>query len=180
MRESMTVMKGKDEFSYAESDAIRKILREIRKADRKTQKKLRNLFCRQYEFYISDFERSNNGFTEDGFNELIREGKVRIKHIESFGYVWDQCVWLRTCYNIFESLFDSDDKTGKLLQSVSHKFFDNLNGILIVDEKFYWYYPKFFQKTDRKMTINDERLHRSCGEAGSSRSCHTACRAAIG
>ncbi len=124
-------MKGRNIFSLDDANAIREILRELRKTDRREQKKLRNTLREKFCFYIRDFDHSNKGFTEDDFNELIGNGIVHIEHIEVFGHIMAQCVWLRTCYNIFNTLYDSgDDETNELLRRTSHKFFDNLNRIL--------------------------------------------------
>ena len=123
-------MRGENVFSFADAKTIRNILSEKNQADPDRQKHLRNKLRNQLKFYITDFDRSNKGFTENDFNALIWEGKIFIEHIESFGYVLDQCIWLQTCCNIFDTLYDSDDETTELLQQTSHKFFDNLNRIL--------------------------------------------------
>ena len=66
------------------------------------QKELRNTLREKFEFYISDFDSSNQGFTQNDFNELIRNGRVHIEHIEVFGHIMEQCVWLRTCLQHFQ------------------------------------------------------------------------------
>ena len=71
-------MKGKDEFSVDETESIRNLLHQIRKARRDQQKMLRETLRKKYRFYITDFDNSNSGFTANDFDELIRNGRIRI------------------------------------------------------------------------------------------------------
>nr|DAP29560.1 MAG TPA: hypothetical protein [Inoviridae sp.] len=63
-------MKGKSILSPAEAMRIRELLREVRSADRDEQKKLRDRLQIDVSVYISDFTRSNVGFTVDDFDSL--------------------------------------------------------------------------------------------------------------
>lgn len=132
-------MQGKSVFSKYESDEICNLLSEIRKADRERQKTLRNKLRTNFSFYISDFGRSNSsGFTRGDFEELIRIGKILINSepnstnlplvIDLHGLLLDQCIWLRTCYNSSELLFDDENvEISELLKFADEKFFANLS-----------------------------------------------------
>ena len=72
------VMKGKSEYSIADADAIRGILRELRNADRAMQKGLRRHLRQYYCFFISDFDNSGRGFTEAHFEAIIKKGIIQI------------------------------------------------------------------------------------------------------
>ncbi len=74
------VMKGKSEYSITDADAIRGILRKLRKADRATQKDLRRRLRECYCFFISDFDKRGRGFTEAHFDALIENGIMRIEN----------------------------------------------------------------------------------------------------
>ncbi|MDE0303298.1 MAG: hypothetical protein OXI87_00215 [Albidovulum sp.] len=71
--------RGKSEFSAAEANAIRAVLRELRSANRSDQKKLRDILRNQYGFYISDFATSGKGFSEADFNALLEEGAINVQ-----------------------------------------------------------------------------------------------------
>jgi hypothetical protein len=71
-------MKGKSVFSPAEADRVRELLRQVRAAERDEQKKLRDRLRTEVGFYISDFTRSNAGFTEAGFDSLVERGTINI------------------------------------------------------------------------------------------------------
>ena len=43
----------------------------------------------------------------------------------------EQCIWLRSCYNTYLSLYESDERTTKALNDSAHLFFQDLNRILI-------------------------------------------------
>ncbi len=72
-------MQGKNQFSAADVEAIRKILRKLRSVDRSEQKKLRGILRGQYEFFITDFDTSGKGFTESDFNTRIEKGVIRVQ-----------------------------------------------------------------------------------------------------
>ena len=72
-------MRGKRNFSAADANAIRAILRELRSADESSQKKLRNILRKKYEFYITDFDTSRRGFTEADFNSLLDKGVINVQ-----------------------------------------------------------------------------------------------------
>lgn len=43
----------------------------------------------------------------------------------------EQCIWLQTCYNTHAALFESGEKTTRILSSAAHLFFRDLNLILV-------------------------------------------------
>lgn len=71
-------MKGNSTFSRAEAERAREILRQIRKADRDEQKMLRDRLRVDVGFYISDFTKSNAGFTVADFDGLLERGTIKI------------------------------------------------------------------------------------------------------
>lgn len=71
-------MKGKSIFSPAEAERVHELLRKVRGADRDEQKKLRDRLRMDVGFYISDFTRSNAGFTEADFDGLVERGTIKI------------------------------------------------------------------------------------------------------
>lgn len=71
-------MKGKSFFSPAEAERVRELLQKVRSADRDEQKQLRDRLRTDVGFYISDFTRSNTGFTEGDFNNLVERGTIKI------------------------------------------------------------------------------------------------------
>ncbi|CAE6820554.1 hypothetical protein R70006_06177 [Paraburkholderia domus] len=71
-------MKGKNVFSPAEAARVRELLRQVRAAERDEQKKLREQLRIDVGFYISDFTRSNAGFTEADFDSLVERGTIKI------------------------------------------------------------------------------------------------------
>lgn len=72
-------MKGENQFSAANAEAIRKTLRKLRNVGRLEQKNLRNTLRDQYKFYITDFDTSGTGFTESDFNRLIEKGTIIVQ-----------------------------------------------------------------------------------------------------
>lgn len=72
-------MKGHRKFLSQEAISIRRILAELRFADRNTQKRLREMLRKNYKFYISDFDRSRKGFTAADFDCLIESGEIEIE-----------------------------------------------------------------------------------------------------
>ncbi len=70
-------MKGSRRFSHETAQQIRTLLADVRRADRATQKNLRQRI-RKLDFYISDFNRPIAGFRPDDFDELVRAGKIEI------------------------------------------------------------------------------------------------------
>lgn len=71
-------MKGKSTFSPAEAVRVRELLRQLRSAERDEQKKLRERLRIDVGFYISDFTRSNAGFTDADFDSLVEQGAIKI------------------------------------------------------------------------------------------------------
>ena len=138
--ESLLPMSGKSVFSQYECIEIRKLLRKIRKADSERQKALRNKLRTNFLFYISDFDKSNSGFTLNDFEHLIKTGRILInlKHdprnlppvIELHETLLRQCIWLRSCYNSSELLFDTEDvENTALLIFADARFFEKLSEI---------------------------------------------------
>ena len=72
-------MKGHRTFRNEEVSSIRRILTELRSTDPNTQKRLRNRLRDNYNFYISDFDRSGKGFTDIDLDRLINIGEIEIK-----------------------------------------------------------------------------------------------------
>jgi hypothetical protein len=72
------VMKGKNHFSQAEAASITSILRQVRRSDRESQKRLRDTLRTKHRFYISDFTSSTTGFTAEDFAALIESGQVTV------------------------------------------------------------------------------------------------------
>jgi G:T/U-mismatch repair DNA glycosylase len=70
-------MQGRDEFTSAEADKIRKLLRDKQRANRTRQKALRQSL-RSIGFYITDFGSSPGGFGPSDFDRLVRAGRIRI------------------------------------------------------------------------------------------------------
>ncbi|KHK58686.1 hypothetical protein PI87_02800 [Ralstonia sp. A12] len=71
-------MKGKSTFSQADAERIRDLLRQVRAAATGDQKKLRDRLRIDVGFYISDFTRSNTGFTAADFDGLVDHGTIQI------------------------------------------------------------------------------------------------------
>lgn len=71
-------MKGKSVFSPMEAERVRELLRKVRSADRDEQKMLRDRLRIDVGFYISDFSRSNVGFTEADFDSVLERGAIKI------------------------------------------------------------------------------------------------------
>ncbi len=70
-------MQGKNIFTSSEAETIKYLLRQKSRASRSEQKgiraKLRNL-----QFYITDFDNSQSGFTAEDFENLIRTNRITI------------------------------------------------------------------------------------------------------
>ena len=72
-------MKGRDIFTQAEAERIRALLRQVREAvSAAEQKKLRDRLRINIGFYISDFARSNAGFTAADFDGLVDHGTIKV------------------------------------------------------------------------------------------------------
>ncbi len=71
-------MKGKSIFSAIEAARVRELLRKVRRADRAEQKALRDRLRNEVGFYISDFTRSNTGFTAADFDSLVERAAIKI------------------------------------------------------------------------------------------------------
>ncbi|RWA45668.1 hypothetical protein AU476_01135 [Cupriavidus sp. UYMSc13B] len=71
-------MRGKSTFSQAEAERVRELLRRVRRADRDEQKQIRDRLRIDVGFYISDFTRSNAGFTAADFDSLVECGTIKI------------------------------------------------------------------------------------------------------
>jgi hypothetical protein len=72
-------MKGRDRFTQAESDAIRRALGSLRQAERPAQKSIRESLRQQSGFYISDWSRAATGFTRSDFDDLLRQGRIHVQ-----------------------------------------------------------------------------------------------------
>ena len=73
-----TNMKSKTEYTQIEADAIKELLRKKSLASRYEQKAIRGIIRNKYQFYISDFVRSNRGFNQSDFDRLIKIGRIKI------------------------------------------------------------------------------------------------------
>ncbi|MGF6637288.1 hypothetical protein [Paraburkholderia sp. MM6662-R1] len=71
-------MKGKSTFSQADAARIRDLLRQVRTAATDEQKKFRDRLRIDVGFYISDFTKSNVGFTAEDFDGLVERGTIKI------------------------------------------------------------------------------------------------------
>ena len=72
-------MREKSDFSAAEANDIRAVLRELRSANRSDQKKLREILRHQYRLFITDFAASGKGFSEADFNVLLEKGVMNVQ-----------------------------------------------------------------------------------------------------
>lgn len=72
-------MKGRDRFTQAESEVIRRTLGTLRRAERPAQKSIRESLHQQSGFYISDWPRDATGFTRSDFDELVRRGHIHVQ-----------------------------------------------------------------------------------------------------
>ncbi len=70
--------KGRSEFTREEASEIRGLLDQVRAAERRESKVLRNELRTQYRFYITDFETDQRGFTASDFDELVKLGQIRL------------------------------------------------------------------------------------------------------
>lgn len=69
---------GRLNFTRAEADEIRSLLRELRRAERDRQKAIRAKI-RRIGFYITDVSHDADGFTVSDFDELVRRGTISIE-----------------------------------------------------------------------------------------------------
>ena len=69
---------GRLNFTRAEADEIRSLLRELRRAERDRQKTIRAKI-RRSGFYITDVSHAAGGFTVSDFDELVRRGTITIE-----------------------------------------------------------------------------------------------------
>lgn len=72
-------MKGKRIFSTGQDKEIMRLLINLRKADRPSQKRIRDTLRDVLGFYITDFTRSSKGFTVDDYTQLKKTGEITIK-----------------------------------------------------------------------------------------------------
>lgn len=72
-------MKGKSVFTPEEAIIIKSNLHACREAGRYAQKDLRDALRKVYSFYISDFDRSRNGFTSADFDYHVSIGNIKIE-----------------------------------------------------------------------------------------------------
>ncbi len=72
-------MKGRRSFSVKEAKNIRKLIADVRRADRSGQKTLRNMLRKGFDFYISDFCTGGSGFVATDFDRLVARGVIRIQ-----------------------------------------------------------------------------------------------------
>jgi hypothetical protein len=79
-------VQGRAEFTQAEMDEIRRIVRLKTGASVSRQKQLRQ-HLRTLEFFITDFGYQGHGFREADLDRLLAKGQVRITdgHIEEAG-----------------------------------------------------------------------------------------------
>ena len=70
-------MKGKDKFSAAEVEAIKKLIAQKLMADTTQQKRIRDNI-RKIGFYYSDYSAKKDGYTVEDFEALIRSGKIKV------------------------------------------------------------------------------------------------------
>ena len=71
-------MKGKNQFTRSEIIQLKEILRNKNNAVGKQQKPFRDEL-RGMEFYITDFDNTYKGFTEEDLEELIKNGVIKVK-----------------------------------------------------------------------------------------------------
>ncbi len=72
-------MKGRNRFTAAEAAAIRGLLTEIRQADQREQRKLRDILRNKHRFYITDFRPvPPGGFAAADFDERMACGKITV------------------------------------------------------------------------------------------------------
>jgi len=71
-------MAGRMSFTCDEIEELRSLLRELRRADRDTQKRIRARM-RRIGFYITDFSHDADGFTASDLDELISRGTIKVE-----------------------------------------------------------------------------------------------------
>ncbi len=70
-------MKSKQVFSVEQVEEIRKLLREKMNKSDSEQKLIRDKI-RALGFYIRDYHKSSRPFTVEDFDQLIKDGKIKI------------------------------------------------------------------------------------------------------
>ena len=73
-------MQGKNRFTRGEMGQIRSLLREKERSPRSEQKSVRSRL-RRLGFFITDFDRSYQGFTVIDLENLVRIGMVTIDEV---------------------------------------------------------------------------------------------------
>lgn len=73
------IMKGKSVFTPEEAILIKNTIDACREAGRYTNKDKRDTLRKVYNFYISDFDRSRDGFTSADFDYQISIGSIKIE-----------------------------------------------------------------------------------------------------
>lgn len=68
-------MKGKDRFTQAESAVIRRALGTLRRAEGPAQESIRESLRQESGFYT----RAATGFTRADFDDLVRQGHIRVQ-----------------------------------------------------------------------------------------------------
>lgn len=76
---SFKIMKGKSVFTPEEAVLIKSALDQCREAGRYSNKDERDTLRKVHKFYISDFDRSREGFTSKDFDHHISLGNIKIK-----------------------------------------------------------------------------------------------------
>jgi hypothetical protein len=66
----LCAMKGRYCFRSSEADEIGELLKQLRTAERREQKRMRDRL-REIGFYISDWDGAAHGFTATDFDELV-------------------------------------------------------------------------------------------------------------
>lgn len=69
---------GNTTFTKAQANQIKALLTEIRKSDRDSQKRLRGHLRGKHKFKISDFLKSNKGFTPADFDSNVTNGNIKL------------------------------------------------------------------------------------------------------
>lgn len=72
-------MKGKAVFTPEEATLIKTTIDACREAGRYSNQDLRDTLRKVYKFYISDFDRSGEGFTSADFDRQVLIGNIKIE-----------------------------------------------------------------------------------------------------
>ncbi len=70
-------MQGRSQFSISEFNQIKKLIEQKQKSSHNEKKKIR-ASLRKMGFYISDFDKSYQGFTLDLLNDCVESGMITI------------------------------------------------------------------------------------------------------